>query len=79
MPVEPGKSTDSLIQWIRIENGDIADNIKPFNVLVYSETVRAPEKPVKDAEWDAFGDAEKNTCLTNAIKAWKDFLTVPGP
>ena len=77
VPVEPGKSTDSLIQWIKIENEDDANNIKAFNVLVYSETVRAPEKPVKDAEWAALDSEEKKNCLTNARNAWKDFLTVP--
>ena len=79
VPVEPGKSTDSLIQWIKIENGDDADNIKAFNVLVYSETVRAPEKPVTDAEWAALDDEGKETCLKNARNAWIDFLTVPEP
>ena len=79
VPVEPGKSTDSLIQWIKIENGATADDIKAFNVLVYSETVKATEEPVTDEQWDDLNDTDKETCLTNAKNAWIDFLTVPTP
>ena len=74
IPVDPGESTDTLIKQVKIANGDSADAIKDFNILVYSETVRSDEKA---PDWSKLSNAEKEAWAIKAKTAWKSFLNVP--
>lgn len=74
IPIDPDKSTDTLIKQVRVDNGTNADTIKDFNILVYSETVRSDD----DApDWSKLSNAEKAQWVTKAKDAWKAFLTIP--
>ncbi|MBO5561529.1 MAG: hypothetical protein J6A07_07725 [Firmicutes bacterium] len=73
IPVDPGESTDTLIKQVKIKNGDNADAIKDFNILVYSETVRSDEKA---PDWSKLSDEEKEAWAIKAKTAWESFLNV---
>ena len=53
-PVQPGKSTDALISWIRMQYGDTAD-IQAHDVFVYAESVQTVDAntSVPYADWKA--------------------------
>ena len=71
IPIDPGTSTDTLIKQVQVNN---QSEIKDFNILVYSETVRADD-PAPD--WSKLTDAQKTEWANKAKAAWTSFLTTP--
>ena len=52
-PVEPNESTETLFKQVKVQNASNED-VKAFNVLVYSETVQAQGYADYEAAWADF-------------------------